>query len=274
MSHSAASGTKPSRRLLAAWTYAVTAVSLSADHSLLVVYSFNNSDLNAVWSGFTLRWYGEIWRDDALLASLQNSLIIAAITTAVSVQAQDQAPAWMMHRYRFPATRAVTTLAVMPMVVPEIIMGVSLMLLFRAVRVDPGYLTVIISHVTFCFPFVMAAVQARLAGLDPSLQEAALDLGATPAGAFFHVIVPYLMPAIIAGAMLAFTMSLDEFIVTYFTCNAESQTLPVVIYNKIKKGLNPTLNAVSTLIVVATVVLSLAGEAIRRRNHSLDEGTP
>ena len=122
--------------------------------------------------------------------------------------------AWMLHRFRFPAAGGIQVLVLLPMIIPEIIMGVSLMLLFRAIGMQRGYLTVIIAHVTFCFPFVMAAVQARLVGLDPSLEEAAMDLGATPRQAFFRVIVPYLLPGIIAGAMLAFTLSLDEFMVT------------------------------------------------------------
>ncbi|HWE93728.1 MAG TPA: ABC transporter permease [Tepidisphaeraceae bacterium] len=266
MAHPTPPSNKLARRLLALWTAAVMAF-LYLPILLLIVYSFNDSEINAVWKGFTFRWYGAIWGDDALLAALQNSLIIAGVTTGISVVLGTGA-AWLLHRYRFSAGRAVTTLAVLPMVVPEIIMGVSLMLLFRAVGLGLGYATVIIAHVTFCFPFVMAAVQARLAGLDPSLEEAALDLGATPAGAFFRVIVPYLLPGIIAGAMLAFTLSLDEFIVTFFTYSAQSQTLPVVIYTRIKPGLSPTLNAVSALIVVATAVLTLAADAVRRRNRT------
>ncbi|HET6248598.1 MAG TPA: ABC transporter permease [Tepidisphaeraceae bacterium] len=265
MTNSSGSGNTFARQLLAAWTYAVL-VFLYLPIVLLIIYSFNRSEFNAVWGGFTLHWYGEVWRDEELLGAFQNSLIIAAVVTVVSV-ILGTGSAWLMHRYRFPAARSITTLAVLPMVVPEIIMGVSLMLLFRCVRIELGFVTVIIAHVTFCFPFVMAAVQARLAGLDPSLQEAAMDLGATPAVAFFRVIVPYLLPGIIAGAMLAFTLSLDEFIVTFFTTSAASQTLPVVIYSRIKPGLKPTLNAASTLIVAVTVVLALAADAIRRRNR-------
>jgi len=153
----------------------------------------------------------------------------------------------------------------LPMIIPEIIMGVSLMLLFRAIGMQRGYLTVIIAHVTFCFPFVMAAVQARLVGLDPSLEEAAMDLGATPRQAFFRVIVPYLLPGIIAGAMLAFTLSLDEFMVTYFTCDASSTTLPIRIYSSVKAGMKPTLNAFSTLFVVVTAILVLLSDAVGRR---------
>jgi len=149
------------------------------------------------------------------------------------------------------------------MIIPEVIMGVSLMLLFQSLSIDRGFITVIIAHVTFCFPFVMAAVQARLAGLDPSLEEAALDLGATPMKAFITVIVPYLLPGIAAGALLAFTLSLDEFGVTYFTYSAEAVTLPVKIYSAMRVGVAPTLNAVSALFIVATAVLVVSADAIR-----------
>lgn len=265
MSHSSpAVGNILSRWILAGWTWLVLAF-LYLPILLLIVYSFNNSQLNAVWRGFTLRWYGEIWRDEALLWAVLNSLIVASISTLISV-ALGTGAAWVMHRHRLPGAGVVRTLSVLPMVVPEIIMGVSLMLLFRSAGLNLGYATVVIAHVTFCFPFVMAAVEARLAGLDPSLAEAAMDLGATPAAAFFRVILPYLLPGVIAGAMLAFTLSLDEFIVTFFTCDADSQTLPVVIYSRIKPGLSPTLNAVSTLIVAVTAVLALASESIRQKS--------
>lgn len=266
MSHLPSPRTSFSRRLLVLWTILVLAF-LYLPIVLLVVFSFNNSELNAVWRGFTFRWYGQIWQDSELLAALWNSLIIAGVSTAASVVLGTLA-AWLLHRYRFIGARAITTAAVIPMVVPEIIMGVSLMLLFRACDVSRGYATVIIAHITFCFPFVIAAVQARLAGMDPSLEEAALDLGATPSIAFLRVIVPYLLPGIIAGAMLAFTLSIDEFIVTYFTCDAQSQTLPFVIYTRIKRGLNPTLNAVSTLLIAATAVLAIASHSIRRREST------
>ena len=266
MSHLSAPGNNLSRRLLAGWTYLVLAF-LYLPIVLLIIYSFNNSQINAVWHGFTLRWYGKIWGDDELLNGLENTLIIASVTTVVSVILGTGA-AWLLHRHRFAGASAITTLAVLPMIVPEIIMGVSLMLLFRAIGIDRGYTTVIIAHVTFCFPFVMAAVQARLVGIDPSLQEAAMDLGATPFVAFFRIIFPYLLPGIVAGGMLAFTLSLDEFIVTFFTTDAASQTLPVVIYSRIKRGLNPTLNAVSTLIVVTTAIFSLAADVLRRRNRT------
>jgi len=261
------SGNKLARLFLPAWTIAVL-VFLYLPIALLIVYSFNNSerslDISAAWHGFTLRWYRLMWLDADLVQAVKNSLIIAAATMAASVVLGTSA-AWMLHRFRFPAAGGIQVLVLLPMIIPEIIMGVSLMLLFRAIGMQRGYLTVIIAHVTFCFPFVMAAVQARLVGLDPSLEEAAMDLGATPRQAFFRVIVPYLLPGIIAGAMLAFTLSLDEFMVTYFTCDASSTTLPIRIYSSVKAGMKPTLNAFSTLFVVVTAILVLLSDAVGRR---------
>lgn len=255
-----------SRRVLAGWTWAVLAF-LYLPILLLVVYSFNRSPvMSAAWKGLTLEWYAAVWRDRPLVDAIENSLLIAAATTLVSVVLGTLA-AWLLYRYRFPGTRITGALLVLPMIVPEVIMGVSLMLFFEAIGVDRGYLTVILAHVTFCFPFVMAAVQARLAGLDPALEEAALDLGATPMRAFFRVIVPFLLPGILAGALLAFTLSLDEFVVTYFTYSASAMTLPVRIYGAMRTGVSPKLNAVSALFVVATAVLVIAADALRGRRR-------
>jgi spermidine/putrescine transport system permease protein len=153
------------------------------------------------------------------------------------------------------------------MIIPEVVLGVSLLILFVALHLELGYSTIVISHVTFCFPFVMVAVQARLAGLDPALEEAALDLGATPAGAFRRVLIPFLMPAIVSGALMSLTLSLDELIVTYFTASAATRTLPLEIFGRIKKGLDPTLNAVSTVFIAATAVVVVAMELLRRRSR-------
>ncbi|HLP09417.1 MAG TPA: ABC transporter permease [Opitutaceae bacterium] len=229
----------------------------------LVAYSFNSSRLNVVWEGFTLKWYALLWRDNRLLAALENSLVVAVAATALSVVLGTTA-AWLLHRYRYRGVRTISTLAFIPMVVPEIIMGISLLVFFKSVDVGLGYGTVIIAHTTFCFPFVMAAVQARLVGLDPSLEEAALDLGATPLKAFWHVIVPYLMPGIVSGALMAFALSMDELIVTYFTSSSASATLPLRIYGMAKVGLNPMINALSTIFIVATIVLLLASEWVKR----------
>jgi spermidine/putrescine transport system permease protein len=249
---------------LGIWT-AVVMVFFYLPIAILIGFSFNTSRLNIVWEGFTLEWYAAIWRDGVLVRSLNNSLIVAAVTTVISV-ALGTAGAWMLYRYRFPATRLVQTLVFIPMIIPEVIMGVSLLILFVVINLELGYATIIISHVTFCFPFVMVAVQARLAGLDPSLEEAAMDLGAPPALAFRKVLVPYLMPAIVSGALMSFTLSLDELIVTYFTASAGTRTLPLEIFGRVKKGLDPSLNAISTVFILSTVLMVVATELLKRRS--------
>jgi spermidine/putrescine transport system permease protein len=248
--------------LFGGWS-ALVLVFFYAPIAFLIVFSFNSSKLNVVWEGFSLRWYRELWHDTRLIAGLENSLIVAAWATVLSVIVGTTA-AWLMHRFRYRGMRAISTAAYLPMVVPEIIMGISLLVFFRSLDVKLGYSTIIIAHATFCFPFVMAAVQARLAGLDPSLEEAALDLGATPLEAFWHVIIPFLMPAIISGALMAFALSMDELIVTFFVKSGGSATLPVVIFDRVKKGLDPMINALSTLFIVFTVVLLLASEGVKR----------
>lgn len=256
---------KTVQRLLGFWTVLVM-IFFYLPIVILIGYSFNSSRLNIVWQGFTLDWYAAIWRDQVLVQSLYSSLYVAVVTTVLSV-ALGTAGAWLLFRYRFPGVRVLSTLIFIPMIIPEVIMGVSLLIFFVAVHLELGYSTIIISHVTFCFPFVMVAVQARLAGLDPSLEEAAQDLGATPWQAFRKVLVPYLAPAIVSGALMSFTLSLDELIVTYFTASAGTRTLPLEIFGRVKKGLDPTLNAISTVFILSTVVLVIVTELLKKREH-------
>jgi spermidine/putrescine transport system permease protein len=252
------------RRLLATWT-GVVFLFFYLPIVVLVLFSFNQSRLNIVWTGFTLEWYAALWRDAVLVRTLQNSLLVAAATTVLSV-ALGTAGAWLLYRFQYRGSGLLETLVFLPMIVPEVVLGVSLLILFVTIGLELGYTTIVISHVTFAFPFVMAAVQARLAGLDPALEEAALDLGATPVQAFRKVLIPYLMPAIVSGALMAFTLSLDELIVTYFTASAGTRTLPLEIFGRVKRGLDPSLNAISTVFIVVTLLFLLATEALRRRN--------
>jgi spermidine/putrescine transport system permease protein len=263
--------------LCGGWT-ALIFVFLYVPILLLIVYSFNQSDLNVVWTGFTFDWYVSLWHNGPLIDALKNSLIIASITTVLSVLL-GTIGAWLLHRYRFPMFKPLSTLIFVPIVIPEVIMGVSLLIFFTVIagplngwlshftdaEFELGYATVIIAHTTFCFPFVLLAVQARLAGIDPFLEEAALDLGAPPLKAFWLVMVPYLLPAIISGALMAFTLSLDEYIVTLFTTGPESQTLTIKVFGMAKKGLDPSLNAISTVFILATTVLVVLSETIRKR---------
>lgn len=252
------------RRLFATWTGFVF-LFFYLPIAVLVLFSFNESRLNIVWTGFTFDWYAKLFEDRVLVKTLKNSLIVATFTTAISVML-GTIGAWLLYRYRYKASSFLETLVFMPMIVPEVILGVSLLILFVTLGIKLGYTTIVISHVTFCFPFVMAAVQARLSGLDPALEEAALDLGATPAQAFTKVLVPYLMPAIVSGALMSFTLSLDELIVTYFTASAGTRTLPLEIFGRVKKGLDPSLNAISTVFILVTVLAVFLTEGLRRRN--------
>jgi spermidine/putrescine transport system permease protein len=252
------------RRFLATWTGFVF-LFFYLPIAVLVLFSFNESRLNIVWTGFTFDWYAKLFEDRVLVKTLKNSLIVATFTTAISVML-GTIGAWLLYRYRYKASSFLETLVFMPMIVPEVILGVSLLILFVTLGIKLGYTTIVISHVTFCFPFVMAAVQARLSGLDPALEEAALDLGATPAQAFTKVLVPYLMPAIVSGALMSFTLSLDELIVTYFTASAGTRTLPLEIFGRVKKGLDPSLNAISTVFILVTVLAVFLTEGLRRRN--------
>lgn len=265
---------------LGGWTGLVLAF-LYLPILLLIVYSFNSSRLAIVWEGFTFQWYRDLWselvrhladeRRSTLIESMNNSLIIAAFTTVFSV-VLGTLGGWLLYRYRFPALKSITTLVFIPMIIPEIIMGISLLVFFKTIEFELGFTTVIISHVTFCFPFVLIAVQARLAGLDPSLEEAAMDLGATPVQAFRLVMIPYLLPAIVSGALMSFTLSLDELIVTYFTRGPKSETLPIKVFGMAKVGLNPMLNTISTVFIVLTALLVILAESFNRTAKSSAKG--
>jgi spermidine/putrescine transport system permease protein len=256
------SGLKLLNWFLRGWT-ALVFVFLYVPIIVLVVFSFNSSRMNIVWESFTFDWYGKLFANAPIMKAAKNSLIIAAATTVLSI-ILGTVGAWLLHRYRFRFSQAIQTLVAIPMVMPEILMGISLLILFTSAGLKLGFATVLIGHVTFSFPFVLVAVQARLHGLDPALEEAALDLGATPFKAFWLVIVPCLRPAIIAGGLMAFTLSFDELIVTWFTYNAEWMTLPIRVYGMAKVGLNPMLNALSTIFILATVAFVLFSEYLKK----------
>lgn len=255
------------------WTFIIF-LFLYAPIIYLAVYSFNDSNpLQGIdWRGFTFKWYVKLAGNEVLKSALSISLIIAVLTTALST-VMGTLGAWLFYRYRYPMQRLISLLTFVPLAVPEVLLGASLLVLFVQFSrilvmvglppIELGMITVIISHSTFCFPFVLIGVAARLESIDPSLEEAALDLGARPGQAFWLVIMPYLMPAIVAGALMSFTLSLDEYLVTAFTAGADSQTLPLKIYGMVKKGLNFELNALSTVLVVVTIALVTASELLK-----------
>lgn len=240
------------RRSNALWAAALLAyVFLYAPLAIIVVYSFNDSRLNAQWVGFTLSWYEKLFQNEAMLIAARNSLVIALVASAVATVLGTLA-GYAMHRYRL---RVLPVLVLAPIAIPEILMGVSLLIFFVLLNFTLGLLSVTLAHITFCIGFVAIVVRARLAGMDESLTEAARDLGATPLQAFRLVTLPLIMPGIVAGALMAFTLSIDDFVITFFTAGVGSTTLPLQIYTMVKIAVTPEVNAVSTLLMLLTLTL-------------------
>ena len=218
---------------------------------IVVVYSFNDSRLNAEWVGFTFDWYRTLASDDQMLKAAGNSLMIGIVASFVSTVLGTMA-GLAMHRYRL---RLLPILIVAPIAIPEILMGVSLLIFFVLLNFTLGLVSVALAHIAFCIGFVAIVVRARLAGMDETLTEAARDCGATPASAFRYVTLPLIMPGVIAGALMAFTLSIDDFVITFFTAGAGTVTLPLAIYSMIKIAVTPEVNAVSTLLMLLTLLL-------------------
>lgn len=236
------------------WLAALAAYGfLYAPLLIVVVYSFNDSNMNAQWVGFTLDWYRKLLRNEEMLAAAGNSMLIALVASAVSTVLGTMA-GYAMYRFRL---RLLPVLVVAPIAIPEILMGVSLLLFFVMINLTLGMVSIMLAHIAFCIGFVAIVVRARLAGLDESLTEAARDLGATPWQAFRLVTLPLVMPGIIAGALMAFTLSIDDFVITFFTAGPDARTLPLVIYTMVKITVTPEVNAVSTLLMLLTLALIL-----------------
>jgi spermidine/putrescine transport system permease protein len=207
--------------------------------------------MNAQWVGFTLDWYRKLFHNEDMLTAAWNSLVIGLTASAVSTVLGTMA-GYGMYRYRL---RLLPILVLAPIAIPEILMGVSLLLFFVMINLTLGMLSITLAHIAFCIGFVAIVVRARLAGLDESLIEAARDLGATPRQAFRLVTLPLIMPGVVAGALMAFTLSIDDFVITFFTSGPDSKTLPLAIYTMVKITVTPEVNAVSTLLLLVTLVL-------------------
>jgi spermidine/putrescine transport system permease protein len=229
---------------------------------VLIVFSFNGSSVasRSVFSGFSLRWYSQLFQDEMLLASLRNTLIIAVVAAAVSTVLGTAAAIGIggMNKWM---RRIVMNVTNFPMVNPDIVTGVSLMLLFVAGTklmgsASLGMASLILAHITFCLPYVILSVMPKLCQMDPNLSEAAQDLGCPPASAFFRVVLPEIMPGIVTGLIMAFTLSIDDFVVSYFT-SGTTQTLPIFIYSMTRKRVSPEINALSTLLFTIIIVLLL-----------------
>ena len=235
--------------------------------AVVVLFSFNDSELNASWVGFTTRWYVKLASDEAMLQAAGNSLLIALISSLVATLLGAMAGI-AMHRWR---SRTLPFLVLTPVAMPEILLGVSLLLFFRQVLdLTLGLFSILAAHITFSIGFVAVIVRARLAGMDESLYEAARDLGATPWRAFRRVTFPLILPGIVAGYLMAFTLSIDDFVITFFVAGVGMTTLPLQIYSMIKVAVTPEVNAVSTLLMALT--LTLIAIASRFAFESLKQG--
>jgi len=228
----------------------------------LVVFSFNNSKRNIVWHGFTLNYYWAAFTDSDLITAFGNSLTIAAISTLVSV-ILGAMTALTLWRFRFPGKAALEGALALPIVVPEICMGVAMLVFFTQVVPWPTEImwpfnlgAIIISHISFSFSFVAIVIRARLASFNRELEEAAKDLGAGEWRIFRDILIPHMRPGLLAGALLAFTLSLDDFVITFFTSGPDTTTFPVKVYSMVRFSVTPEVNAASTILIVLTIALT------------------
>jgi spermidine/putrescine transport system permease protein len=249
----------------------LVALFLYAPLLVLVAMSFNDSRRTTQWRGFTTDWYAKVFEDAELVQSLVNSLSIAAFSTAISLLLGTLA-AIALWRFRFPGRTFVDGAFALPIVVPEICMGVAMLIFFARVMPWPAGLPwplslgpIVIAHVSFSFPFVAVVARARLQGFDRSQEEAARDLGAGNWRALWDVVVPHLRPALLAGALLAFTLSLDDFVITFFTAGPDTVTFPVKVYSMVRFSVTPKVNAISTLLLAITVLLTFLALRLQAR---------
>lgn len=232
---------------------------------ILMVFSFNTMKLNIRWQGFTTRWYEVLFHDQQVQLAAQNTLIIAVVSTIVATTIGTLA-ALALHRYRFPGYNMSETVMYIPIVIPEVVMGISLLVLFVMANMTLGLVTITISHIAFNIPFVALVVRARLHGYDNAIDEAAMDLGANELTTFWRVTLPTIMPGVLSGAMLALTLSLDDYVITYFTAGPGSTTLPLRVFSMVRFMVTPEVNALSTIWIGIVFVILLVSQLAQRRN--------
>ena len=238
---------------------------------LTIVYSFNESKLTTVWDGFSLKWYEELFRDREIREALVNSLILAVLS-CLSAAVIGTTGALGMHRRKSRFNDAVASVSMIPIMIPEIILGMVFLSVFSLMGLPFGMLTLVIAHTTFCVPYIYSMVKARLVGMDKSLEEAALDMGASPARVFFDITLPLIMPAILSGGMLAFAMSFDDVVISIFVTGPTVNTLPIKIYTKMKTGVTPEINALATMMLLVTILLLALSALLGKKNKLPKQG--
>jgi spermidine/putrescine transport system permease protein len=256
---------------LRAWLLAVF-LFLYAPIVILVVFSFNDSRRNIVWRGFTTEYYARAWENASLIEAFANTMTIALLSTVFSTLV-GALLALALWRFRFPGKPALEAAAALPIVIPEICLGVALLVFFNRLGWPQGLLwplnlaPIVLSHVAFSFPFVMIVVRARLEGFDRSFEEASKDLGASEWQTFRNVMVPYMGPGLVAGALLAMTLSLDDFVITFFTSGPDTITFPIKIYSMVRFGATPEVNAASTVLIAITIVLTVVAMRLQTQRE-------
>lgn len=238
---------------------------------VVIVYSFNESKLSSQWGGFSLKWYAELFRDKSIVEALGNSIFLG-VTSSVLAAVIATSAALGMEKSRLPLKKWVEKLALLPLIIPEIVLGMIFLAFFSLLGLPFGMLTLVIAHTAFCIPYVYTEVTACLSGLDYSVIEAARDLGAGRMTAFFTVTLPMLSPAVLSGMFLSFAMSFDDVIISIFVTGVSVNTLPIKVYTQIKTGLSPKINALCTLMLAASM-LCLGLAAILRRAGRLNRRT-
>jgi spermidine/putrescine transport system permease protein len=231
---------------------------------ILIIFSFNTQKINVRWEGFTLYWYKVLFNDQNVIAATRNTLLIAAISTLVATIIGTMA-ALALQRYRFPGYNITESMMYIPVIIPEVVMGISLLVFFASIGIKLGLVSITLSHIAFNIPFVTLVVRARLHGFDKSIEEAAMDLGANEVTTFWRVTLPTIMPGVLSGALLAFTLSLDDYVITYFTAGPGSTTLPLRIFSMVRFSVTPEVNALSTLWVLTVFVILLIGQIAQRK---------
>lgn len=231
----------------------------------LIAFSFNDSKLNITWRGFTFKYYIQAYNNSSLHEAFLNSMIIASWSTVVSTVLGTML-GLALHRFRFPGKEPYDGWMHLPIVIPEISLGVAMLAFFASVQIPLGLFTVTVSHIAFTIPFVAVVVRARMSGFDRSLEEASRDLGASEWQTFWNVTFPYMLPGVVAGALLALTLSLDDFVITFFTSGPGSTTFPVKIYSMVRFSVTPEVNAASTVLIVVTLALTVLAMWIQSRS--------
>lgn len=225
---------------------------------VLIIFSFNTSRLNIVFEGFTLKWYKELFTNSILLEALGNTLLVAVISTVVSTII-GTISAYALKKFNFKFKNIINELLYIPVVIPEIVLGIALLCIYTFLKIELGMFTLILAHISFSIPFVIISVRSVLDNMDPNLEKAASDLGASKLKTLFYITIPSLLPGILSGAQLAFTLSLDDVVISYFTAGPDSNTLPLQIYSMIKTGVTPSVNALITiLLLIIFIVLTFS----------------